>query len=179
MGPGPTDIGALWSEAVQGSLAAFLAREGLIGGRVIVTPAVGPEGRFLDIEGVSVVVVGASAGADPGAVVGAVVRELCYPAVRRALGPYEGRFEDRATISDVSDRVATRCGALLLEAHVPELAAAYRSRFGATTSGAAFLSAAGFRPSVAALEGQLEAALRRELELDQGGVRAGPGPVGR
>jgi hypothetical protein len=169
----------LWSELTAGPLADFLAREGLEGGWVTVTPALGPEGRFLERPGGTVVVVGAGSDSEPESVVGALVRELCYPAVRRALGPYESWFDDRETVSDVGDQVATRCGALLLEAHAADYLPAYRSRFGDTASGAAFLSAAGFTPGAAALERELDDALKRELKLDPGGDRAGPGPAGR
>ncbi|KPJ79601.1 MAG: hypothetical protein AMS19_10840 [Gemmatimonas sp. SG8_23] len=169
----------LWSETASGPLADFLGREGLERGWIVVTPALGPEGRFLERPDGSVVAVGVSAESDRRAVVGAVVRELCYPAVRRALTPYESWFDDRATVSDVSDQAATRCGALLLEAHAPDLLPAYRSRFGDTTSDAAFLSAAGFPPGAAALESQLDEALRRELELNSGSGHAASGPAGR
>lgn len=173
------EVRDVWTASIEGPLGAFLAREGFSSGRVIVTPALGPEGRILEIEDRSVVAVGASAETDPSAVVGAVVRELCFPTVRRALDPYEGWFDDRETVSDVSDQAATRCGALLLEAHAPELMAAYQDRFGGTALEAAFLSAAGFAPGAAALETQLDQALRRELELDRGSRRAMSGTAGR
>ena len=172
-------VRAVWDDSVAGPLGDFLAREGFEAGRVIVTPALGPEGRFLEREGSSVVVVGAAADTEASAVVGAVVRELCFPTVRRALGPYEAWFDDRVTVSDVSDQVATRCGALLLDAHAPELVAAYRDRFGGTASETAFLSAAGFAPGAAALESHIDQALRRELELTEGSRRAQSGPAGR
>lgn len=169
----------VWQASVDGPLGDFLAREGFGDGRVIVTPALGPEGRILEREGGSVVVVGATAGTEASAVVGAVVRELCFPTVRRALGPYEAWFDDRTMVSDVSDQAATRCGSLLLSARAPELVDAYQDRFGSTASEAAFLSAAGFPPGAAALEQQLDRALRRELELEEGSRRAQSGPAGR
>jgi hypothetical protein len=175
------EIRALWVDSVRESLGHFLEREGFSEGQVVLTPALGPEGRVLERDGRPIVVVGASAETEPGAVVGAVVRELCFPAVRRALEPYEAWFDDRGTVSDVSDQAATRCGALLLEAHAPELMASYQDRFGDTASDAAFLSAAGFTPGVAALERPLNLALRRELELelDSGSHRAMSGPARR
>ena len=171
-------VRAIWKDVVTDGLADFIAREGLSGGRVIVTPALGPEGRILRPEDGAIVVVGALPDTDPGAVVGAVVRELCFPAVRRAIGPLEGWFDDRTMASDVSDQAATRCGALLLEEYAPGLMAAYQVRFGSSASRAAFLSAAGFAPPAAAVERQLDQALRRELELDQGS-RGSPGAAGR
>jgi hypothetical protein len=178
-GPETGAYSELWNRTASGPLGTFLADEGLSAGRVIVTPALGPEGRFLERDRSPVVVVGATAGTEAGAVVGAVVRELCYPTVRRALGPYEAWFDDRATVSDVSDQAAARCGALLLGAHAPELMTAYQDRFGDAVAGPAFLSAAGFAPGAAALEQQLDQALRRELALDSGSARATSGPAGR
>ena len=173
------ELEQIWTETVRGPLGGFVTREGFSTGRVIVTPALGPEGRIRERGDLSVVVVGASAETEPSAVVGAVVRELCFPAVRRVLDPYEAWFENRTMVSDVSDQAATRCGALLLEAHAPELLAAYQDRFGGAASDAAFLSAAGFSPGAAALEQQLDHALRREIELDEGSRRAISGPAGR
>ena len=157
----------------------FLEREGFPGGEVLVTPALGPEGRFLSTARGPIVVVGPGESVEPSAVLGAVIRELCYPAVRRVLTPYEARFQDRRTVSDVSDRAATRCGEMLVETHRPEWLTDYRVRFSLDPSGAGFLSTHGFTPGVAVLERELDDALRRELHLNDGSVRGEPRPAGR
>jgi len=115
------------------------------------------------------------------AVLSSLVRELCYPAVRRAMAPFEARLETRVEASRVSDLAATRCGELLLEQHAPTQVAAFRTRFGIPQSGTGrgFLSASGQVPGAAAIEDQLQAALSRELNIHQDGARADALPVGR
>jgi len=176
---GGSGVAKLWKERVQSELGAFLAREQFTHGTVVMTPALGTEGRFLDTDGGVLVMVGVSADAAAPAVVGAVLRELCYPAVRRAVAPYESRIEDRRVVSDVSDLAATRCADLLLERHAAELLPPYRARFGVGSSSSGFLSAAGLAPGVAALERELDAALARELNLSLSSDRAEARPAGR
>ena len=166
-----------WNRLADGGLATFLAREGLTKGRVVLTPALGAEGRTLVNGDGALVVVGAAG--EPASVAGSILRELCFPAVRRALAPFETRLEDRYVASNVSEQSATRCGELLLEAHAPGYLESFRSRFGVITAGAGFLSAAGFSAGVAALEREIEHALRRELHLDSDDGRLEDRPVGR
>ncbi|MGD8321063.1 MAG: hypothetical protein PVJ02_11420, partial [Gemmatimonadota bacterium] len=162
-----------WTSVWAPALTDFLSREGFQEGSVVVVPALGAEGRFLDrnpagTPGPLVVVgdPGEAAGTD--AALSSLVRELCYPAVRRAFAPFEGRVSDRVAASRASDLTATRCGELLLEARAPAQVAAYRARFDLPPGGAgrAFLSASGDIPGAAAWEGTLEEALLRELNLD-------------
>ena len=103
---------------------------------------------------VAVGLVPAGAGLD--AALSSLVREMCYPAVRRAFGPFEGRFQDRIDASRASDLAATRCGELLLEEHAPDKVAVYRARFGLPRkgSGPSFLSTPGNLTGVAAWEGR-------------------------
>lgn len=173
-----------WTDGWAAPLAGFLEAEGLREGTVFAVPALGSEGRFLARSPVGdrpLVVVGAPAGASEDAVLGALLRELCYPAVRRAMAPFEDRFDDRRSASRASDLAATRCGELLLERNAPERLAAYRTRFGLPVGGMGpgFLSSSGTVPGAAAWEGRLESALRRELKLDSDGTRAPARPVWR
>ena len=178
-----------WVDEWAATLSPFLTREGLAGGAVHVAPGLGIEGRFLERDPsgrAPVVAVGlATAGADAAAPVdgalASLLRELCYPAVRRAFRSFEGRFEDRVAAARASDLAATRCGELLLERYLPAKTAAYRTRFRlpAQGMGSGFLSASGGTPGVAAWEGQLEKALLRELNFDSDEVRAAALPVGR
>ena len=147
-------------------------------------PALGTEGRFLERGPSSaqpLVAVGIPHQGGTSAALSSLLRELCYPAVRRAFAPFEGRFADRRDAARASDLAATRCGELLLERRAPEQVAAYRARFGISASGMGpgFLSASGTLPGVAAWEGQLQTALLRELNLDSDEVRATAPPVGR
>jgi hypothetical protein len=175
-----------WTSDWALPLADFLAAEGFDRGSALGVEALGSEGRFLENHparpGYPLVAVGLAqeeTGLD--AALSSLVREMCYPAVRRAFGPFEGRFEDRIDASRASDLAATRCGELLLEEHAPDKVAVYRARFGLPLEGrrAGFLSTSGNLTGVAAWEGQLEAALLRELNLDPDEVRAAARPVGR
>jgi len=177
---------ARWTEDWASPLADFLAAEGFDRGSAVAVEALGSEGRFLENHptrpGHPLVAVGLGQG-DAGldAALSSLVREMCYPAVRRAFGPFEGRFQDRIDASRASDLAATRCGELLLQEHVPDKVAVYRARFGLPRegSGSGFLSTSGNLAGVAAWESQLDAALLRELNFDPDEARASARPVGR
>lgn len=175
-----------WATTWAPALSEFLNHTGYGDGLVLVSPALGMEGRFLERDPASpsraLVVVGVPEGEGGiDAALSSLVRELCYPAVRRAFEPFEGRLPNRMDQSRASDLAATRCAELLLEARAPEHLAAYRSRFGLPSGGMGrgFLSASGHLPDAAAWEAELDRALRRELNLDLDEVRAGARPVGR
>ena len=127
--------------------------------RIVFDVADGVAIPMLDHDGQALVMVGVRPDEPASAAVGAVVRELCYPAVRRAVAPYETGFDDRATLSDVSDLLATRCGARVVANVRPEWLDAYTTRFGDRGIGTDFLSAAGYPPDVTVLERTLDQAL--------------------
>ncbi|MFQ5538143.1 MAG: hypothetical protein ACE5GJ_11925 [Gemmatimonadota bacterium] len=176
-----------WDEAYARRLAPYLSREGLTVGTVIVVPGLSREGRFLHGDPQrrdwSVVAAGIH-GEGEAAVEGtlsSVVRELCFPVVRRAIAAFESRLPDRPTASRVNDLAATRCGELLIEDAAPELAAAYRDRFGIPPGGSAgkFLSTSRLSAGVAALESSLDTAIQRELNRNPDGRRDSPPRFGR
>ncbi len=176
-----------WDEAYARPLEPYLSRESLTAGTVIVVPGLGREGRFLQGDpqrsGWSVVAAGIH-GEGEEAVEGtlsSVVRELCFPVVRRAMAAFEPRLPDRATAARVSDLAATRCGELLIEDAAPELAAAYRDRFGIPPGGSTgtFLSTSRLSAAVAALERPLDSAIQRELNRSPDGRRDSPLRFGR
>jgi hypothetical protein len=180
------ELDARWRETWVEPLSGFLARTGFTTGSVVVLPALGAEGRFLERDpsgspGPLVALGSAVAAADPSPALGSLVRELCFPSVRRAFTAFEGRIRDRVDASRASDLAATRCGELVLESRLPLQVAAYRARFGlpAGGMGRAFLSAFGGIPGAAAWEGALEDALRRDLNLDMDAARASARPVRR
>ncbi|UCC24309.1 MAG: hypothetical protein JSU98_11300 [Gemmatimonadales bacterium] len=127
-------IRAHWQGYFAPALAPYLEAYGLASGWIVATPALGLEGRFLhgdDSGGQTVVVIGLGpSNDDPDAILAPVVRELCYPAVRRAFEQLQSRYDDRMVASRASDAAATRCGELLLERYRPEALPSYRSRFG-------------------------------------------------
>lgn len=170
-------LATAWKELSLGPFADFLADEGIEMGTVFVAQALGREGRFLQAGGTVRVVVGATP--DEGQLVASLVRELCYPGVRRALAPWESRFPDRPTASALGDGMATRCGAIVLGTYAPDLLDAYHRRFGVEASSVGFLSAAGLGPGVAAFEPEMESALLRELNLETDSVGFESRPVGR
>ena len=181
-----TDLHARWRDRYAAPLATFLEAEGLSSGTAMVATGLGVEGRFVPPSGPlargPVVALSQSTDAvSVDAVLSSLVRELCFPAVRRAFGPFEARFRNRVEASRASDLAATRCGELLLEHHAPRQVAAFRARFGIPQSGTGpgFLSASGQVAGAAALEGQLEEALARELDIHRDGVRADAPPVAR
>ena len=180
------ELKARWQTDYEGPLSSFLEAEELGQGSVMLATGLGAEGRFVPASGPldrgPVVALSMPRGEiTVDAVLSSLVRELCFPAVRRAFVPFEGRFPTRVEASRASDLAATRCGELLLERHAPAQVAAYRTRFGipASGTGRGFLSASGQMTGAAAFEGQLEAAIARELNLDLDGVRADALPVGR
>lgn len=180
------ELSTRWSTSWSPRLLPFLDAEDRSAGTVIISTALGNEGRFLDRDPASPSRVLVAVGLPEGeggldAALSSLVRELCYPAVRRAFGPFEVRLPNRMDASRASDLAATRCGELLLEERAPEHVAAYRSRFDLPSGGMGrgFLSASGRVPGAAAWEGELDRALRRELHLDLDAVRAGARPVGR
>lgn len=118
------EVQLLWDSVIGPGLAPFLASAGLKGGRIYVSPALGPEGRLVlgDMaEGVGhVVAVGVPREAStPDAVAFAAIKELCFAFLDDAL-PRDSHAEDERA------HAAVRCGALLLEFYAPMLAARYR-----------------------------------------------------
>lgn len=111
------------------ALAGPLAAERLDAGRLIIAPALGPEGRIFaatDDRADNLVAVSAFSGdPDAEAPLLAFVREACYPRVSRAaasarLGADSPNAARRASIA------AVRCGAELMDACLADRAAPYR-----------------------------------------------------
>jgi hypothetical protein len=131
-------LGALearWTSRFVPALAPYLEAFGLQGGWIMPSPPLGLEGRFFqgDPRQVqdNVVIVGLPPTVEGhDGTLAPVVRELCYPAVRKAFEAVQQRYQDRIAASRASDAAATRCGELLLEKLLPEALSAYRIRFG-------------------------------------------------
>lgn len=120
-----------WQAALSGTylpaLAGWLAAERLDAGRLIVSSALGPEGRIFAGTAArddNLVAVGTfPSDPDPDAPLHAFVRELCFPAVTRAGGEALRTAPDGARRASLA---AVRCGAALLDAALPTHAIAYR-----------------------------------------------------
>lgn len=121
-----------WDGVFQPALLPYLRSFRLDGGVILVSPALGAEGRIFQGDPNNpvdnVVAVGFSDGAVPDAELYAVVRELCFPLVRGAIEA-AGSGQDRVAAERSSSRAAVRCGALLLDQYLPSAAAGYRSTF--------------------------------------------------
>lgn len=130
-----------WADAIAPAIGGYLSRSRLASGVIVPVPGLGSDGRFLAGSSQSPALVAVqlprdTAHADDAAFF--VVRELCYPAVRRALAALDVPSADRVAAEALSGRAAVRCGAELLDQGDSALGAAYR---------AAFLRAAGSRAS--------------------------------
>ncbi len=115
-----------WNDDVIGPLSTALGARGTI----IVSDALGPEGRTVrGVGDVPIVAVGRNErSADPLAPLFAVVRELSFPLAHATRGPLNGAG-DRTASERASDILATRGGAMLLDALAPALADRYRAVF--------------------------------------------------
>ncbi len=116
---------------VQDKLAAYLRSRGLTSGVLVVSDALGPEGRILDGDpgnaDDNVMAVAARDGDAPGAIVSRAIREVCFPVVRVAVDAWGGAPADPRRASELSTRAAVRCGDLLLVRGAGELVSSYRN----------------------------------------------------
>lgn len=120
-------LDSLWLPA----LAPWLALERLDAGRLVVAPALGPEGRLFSgtaDRADNLVAVGAFADdPDPEAPLHAFAREACFPPVSRVTTADRGFRVGDAAAARRASLAAVRCGASLLDARLPSRAAAYRA----------------------------------------------------
>jgi len=105
----------LWDDVLAPRLGPVLARAALDSGMILVSPALGAEGRIF--AGVPTNradnVVAVRFGGDAAVAAVSVVRELCYP-VASAVVAEVGRG-DRPALERASGRLAVQCGVILLE----------------------------------------------------------------
>jgi len=121
----------LWiTDSIAPALGSFLNRWHLGNGLVLLSPAVGLDGRFVDGDPTNdrdnVVIVGYAPIAGMEAF--QVVREWCYPAVREAQADAMAG-NDRVTAEAESGRAAVRCGDLVMDRYFPAAIDHYRSVF--------------------------------------------------
>ena len=154
-----------WDDVFQPALRPFLTGSRLDGGIILVSPALGAEGRIFQGDPGNpvdnVVAVGFLDGGTPDAELYAVVRELCFPVVRRAI-EVVGVSGDRVAAERSSSRAAVRCGALILEQYLPSAADGYRRSFTGIRDGDAAIVTRAFTeayPLAPALEQALEEAV--------------------
>jgi len=116
-----------WRQEYEPSLRPFLTRYRLDGGVIYVVASLGPEGRFFPgsprERNDKIVAVGLPAGVDAEGILFESVRELCFPAVRRAVPLPES---ERASGERSSSHAAVRCGDLVMARYLPARRDAYR-----------------------------------------------------
>ncbi len=121
-----SEIQRLWNDQLAPALGDFLGQRRLDAGTIIVSPALGPEGRLYEGSPYrrldNVLAVWAPPQSDePEVSVFSVVRELCYPLVGEAV---TARGDEKT-----SGRAAVRCGSMVLESYAPALTARYQQVF--------------------------------------------------
>ncbi len=122
----------MWNSEIVPGLGPYLARRGLTGGLVMPSPALGPEGRIVDLQAIDpgdqVVAVQQPILSDgPNATVFAFLKELCFLIVDdQMLSADSLSVEER---EDLQRTAAVRCGATLLEFYAPQQVNLYRRAF--------------------------------------------------
>lgn len=120
-----------WNARFLPAIAPYLRSIGIHGGELLISPALGPEGRILrGHDGTATVAVQLGADDEPDAPLYSAVRELCFPFVEEITATVPS-FEQlgRVAAAAESGRAAVRCGAMLLDSEAPSLAAGYRATF--------------------------------------------------
>lgn len=124
-----------WNDSLSPSIAPFLNNVAPSGGSIILSPPLGGEGRSIKMRAsptsaATIVVVGSSySGTDLHTPAVSLVRELCFPIVRRAIEPVQPAIRHRIAAERLSSIAAVRCGAQAMERHIPSLLAPYMLRF--------------------------------------------------
>ena len=116
-----------WATSVAPRLADFLVERRMDGGTILLSAAVGPQGRLFigdpNTNEDNLVIVWSRPGASPREPAYYVVKEICYAVVGPAL---EDLVEEKVENISLRMTAAVRCGALVLDRYAPVLAARYR-----------------------------------------------------
>lgn len=120
---------ATWERELEPALRGFLSGEKLDGGVVLAVPSLGPEGRLFagqpDDRADNIVAVALPAGEPADAAAYLAVRELAFPAARRALAAGALLPPDRLAAERLAGQGSARLGGLVLGAGAPGPAATY------------------------------------------------------
>ena len=130
-----------WDGRFARPLAWYFAAMGMTGGTIVVSPAVGSEGRIVrDADGSVVVAVSSERRSSPISPLLASVRELAFPLLDRLHTPPDRR-PTRVAAARARDAAAVRAGALILDASDTALALEYRRLYLDLSGGRTFESA--------------------------------------
>jgi hypothetical protein len=124
------ELQSTWDDRFAPPLAGYFAATGIARGTILISPAIGSEGRVLRAgNGAVIVAVSASGrGVGENAALLASVRELAFPLLDEIRAP-PLPAGTRVAAARARDAAAVRAGALLLDAVDPTLAAEYRRLF--------------------------------------------------
>ena len=123
-----------WNYSIRHSLAPFLKTTRARSGIVLLSPAVGGEGRSVRIgdfgTDYSIVVVGMpSSTSDYLSPASSVVRELCFSVAHEVLDAVQPVKADRIFADRLSSITAVRCGSQAIEMYLPSLSSSYQALF--------------------------------------------------
>jgi hypothetical protein len=128
---------ARWNERFTPQLVAFLGAVGGSSGRILVSPALGTEGRIVNLGPAGIVVAvgnGVSTSIKDAPLLLAI-RELCFPFIEQLTERGLTGSGLPALASEERASAAVQCGALLVDAALPEMSSDYRSLFLSARSG--------------------------------------------
>lgn len=135
-------LARLWNDEYLPALAPHLAARRQLRGTILLSSALGPEGRTAAREEESgpaiVVAIGAPGGAPRDAArdgAADVLRELCFATVHAVETPAGDAPRDADAAEQASRTAAVRCGALVLGRYLPRYRAMYEAHFVARTQG--------------------------------------------
>lgn len=130
-----------WDDRFAGALDGYLGAMGMTRGTILISPAVGPEGRIVnEAGGATIVAVSSDASAGENGAALRAVRELAFPLLDRLHAPLL-ESTSRVAASRARDAAAVRAGAFILDATDTSLAADYRRLFLDAIGGRSFDSA--------------------------------------
>ncbi len=127
-------IQASWSRDFGPALRPFLQREGMAGGLVAVSPAIGIEGRIFagspENQSDNILVISAPDRPENGTeAIYSMIREVSFPIARRAIDRVGGATGVRSQDEARAGHAAVRAGAFVLEALQPQALAGYQQFF--------------------------------------------------
>ncbi len=118
-----------WREGLALDLAVFFDRVGVRTGTIVPSPALGVDGRLVQLDPFGtegrIIAAGMSLQGQPsGRALYGALKELCHAVVDRS-----GVLEDHLREPSIRTRAAVRCGAIVLQFHAPARLVGYRRLF--------------------------------------------------
>ena len=127
-----------WNERFAPVLQAYLTAMSIERGRILISPAIGTEGRFVrEANGAVIIVVSSDPSTAGHAALQALVSQLTFPLLDQLHTPLSAATP-RVAAAQARDAAAVRAGAILLDALDAPLAAEYRRHFVDAIGGRSF-----------------------------------------